>query len=76
MSVFIETTLGDIVIDLYCDLFPKTCLNFLKLCKMKYYHHCLIYDLQKDYLAQCGDPSNTGKGGTSIWGLLSKDPAQ
>jgi peptidyl-prolyl cis-trans isomerase-like 4 len=38
---------------------------------MKYYNNCLFYEVQKDYLAQSGDPTNTGAGGTSIWGLLS-----
>ena len=41
---------------------------------MKYYNNCLFYEIQKDYIAQTGDPTNTGKGGTSIWGLIEKDP--
>ncbi len=71
MSVLLETSLGDLVIDLFVKDCPKTCENFLKLCKMKYYNNCLFYDIQKDYLAQSGDPTNTGSGGSSIWGLLS-----
>ena len=35
MSVLLETSLGEIVIDLYTDKVPKTCENFLKLCKVK-----------------------------------------
>lgn len=38
MSVLFETSLGDIVIDLETDLCPKTCENFLKLCKVYYYN--------------------------------------
>lgn len=38
MSVLLETSLGDIVIDLHVDLCPKTCENFLKLCKVYYYN--------------------------------------
>lgn len=45
MSVLIETSLGDIVIDLFTKECPKTSLNFLKLCKMKYYNNCLFYDV-------------------------------
>lgn len=70
MSVLIETSLGVIVIDLYTKECPRTCLSFIKLCKIKYYNNCLFYDVQKDYLAQSGDPENTGRGGNSIYGIL------
>ncbi len=69
MSVLMETSLGVIVVDLFIKECPKTCLNFLKLCKLKYYNNCLFFDVQKDFLAQSGDPDNTGKGGNSIWGI-------
>jgi peptidyl-prolyl cis-trans isomerase-like 4 len=71
MSVLIQTSLGDIVIDLYYKECPKTCLNFLKLCKIKYYNNCLFYDVQKDFIAQTGDPENTGRGGSSIYGIVN-----
>jgi peptidyl-prolyl cis-trans isomerase-like 4 len=73
MSILIETSLGDIVIDLYVKECPKTCINFIKLCKIKYYNNCLFYDVQKDFIAQTGDPENTGKGGTSIWGITDRE---
>lgn len=38
MSVLLETSLGDIVIDLEVDACPRTCQNFLKLCKVYYYN--------------------------------------
>lgn len=38
MSVLIETTLGDLVIDLFVKQRPNTSKNFLKLCKIKYYN--------------------------------------
>ena len=60
MSVLIETSLGDLVIDLFADRCPKTTLNFLKLCKLKYYNNCLFFDVQKDFLVQTGDPTHTG----------------
>lgn len=71
MSVLLETSLGDLVIDLFTQATPRTCENFLKLCKLKYYNNCLFYDVQKDYLVQTGDPSNTGAGGSSVWGVVS-----
>lgn len=33
MSVYIETSAGDIVVDLFTDECPQACQNFLKLCK-------------------------------------------
>jgi peptidyl-prolyl cis-trans isomerase-like 4 len=45
-------------------------LNFLKLCKLKYYDHCLFHNIQKDFTVQCGDPTGTGEGGTSVFGCV------
>ena len=48
MSVVIETTIGDLTVDLYLKERPKTCLNFLKLCKNKAYNcrwkYFLLFD--------------------------------
>jgi len=33
MSVLLETSKGDLVVDLYTDECPAACKNFLKLCK-------------------------------------------
>ena len=38
MSIMLETSLGELVIDLEVEKCPKTCENFLKLCKLKYYN--------------------------------------
>lgn len=70
MSVVIETTLGDITVDLYLEQRPITCLNFLKLCKMKYYNFNLFHTIRSGFIAQTGDPSGEGSGGESIFGLL------
>ena len=39
MSVLLETTLGDLVIDLYTEARPRCAVNFLKLCKAKFYKY-------------------------------------
>jgi peptidyl-prolyl cis-trans isomerase-like 4 len=70
MSVLIETTLGDIVVDLFYKEREKACKNFLKLCKLKYYNLCQFFTIQKDYIAQTGDPTSTGRGGESIYGYV------
>ncbi|ETS81185.1 hypothetical protein PFICI_06187 [Pestalotiopsis fici W106-1] len=75
MSVLLETSLGDIVIDLLIDYAPKECENFLKLCKVKYYNFSPVHSVQPNFSFQTGDPlgptSKDSDGGTSIWGLLS-----
>jgi len=70
MSVVIETTQGDITIDLFIKERPKTCLNFLKLCKLKAYNMNLFHTIQADFIAQTGDPTGTGRGGESIFSQL------
>ncbi|KAK1805564.1 hypothetical protein P4O66_019845 [Electrophorus voltai] len=76
MAVLLETTLGDIVVDLYTEERPKACLNFLKLCKIKYYNYCLIHNVQRDFIIQMGDPTGTGRGGESVFCKLYGDQAR
>ncbi|KAM0453284.1 hypothetical protein ACHAO4_004875 [Trichoderma viride] len=80
MSVLLETTVGDIVIDLLVDHSPKLCENFLKLCKVKYYNFSPIHSVQKNFSFQTGDPlgplAKQSDGGCSIWGHLSGDPSR
>ncbi|KEY72170.1 hypothetical protein S7711_00178 [Stachybotrys chartarum IBT 7711] len=79
MSVLLETSVGDIVIDLLVDHAPKLCENFLKLCKIKYYNFSPVHSVQKDFSVQTGDPlgplSKQSDGGSSIWGKLANDPS-
>eukprot|EP00428_Durinskia_dybowskii_P068481 CAMPEP_0170400372 /NCGR_PEP_ID=MMETSP0117_2-20130122/24467_1 /TAXON_ID=400756 /ORGANISM="Durinskia baltica, Strain CSIRO CS-38" /LENGTH=564 /DNA_ID=CAMNT_0010657125 /DNA_START=36 /DNA_END=1732 /DNA_ORIENTATION=+ len=70
MSVLLNTSAGDLVIDLYTDSCPLATTNFLKLCQTKYYNNCLFYNVQQNFIAQTGDPTGTGKGGNSIYGIL------
>ncbi|MCJ1353039.1 MAG: Peptidyl-prolyl cis-trans isomerase cyp6 [Icmadophila ericetorum] len=74
MAVMLETSVGDIVIDLLVDYAPKSCENFLKLCKIKYYNFAPVHSVQKNFTFQTGDPlgpdSKDSDGGSSIWGLL------
>ncbi|KAK9170919.1 Cyclophilin type peptidyl-prolyl cis-trans isomerase/CLD family protein [Cryptosporidium meleagridis] len=69
MSVLIETTLGDLVIDLNVDLCPKTCENFLKLCKLKFYNNCEFYKIEKDFIARTGRSKQYGN--SSFYQLLN-----
>lgn len=47
--------------------------NFLALCASSYYNDNLIHRNIKDFMVQTGDPTGTGKGGTSIWGRKFED---
>uniref|UniRef100_A0A8C4QGY2 peptidylprolyl isomerase n=1 Tax=Eptatretus burgeri TaxID=7764 RepID=A0A8C4QGY2_EPTBU len=76
MAVLMETTLGDLTIDLLVKDRPRACMNFLKLCKIKYYNFCLFHIVQKDFVAQTGDPSGTGRGGESLFCRLYGDQAK
>ena len=71
MAVLLQTSKGDIEIDLFWDECPKTCFNFIKLCSMKYYNNCLFHNIEKNFIAQTGDPNGIGNGGNSVWGILS-----
>ncbi|XP_065366915.1 peptidyl-prolyl cis-trans isomerase sig-7 [Calliphora vicina] len=70
MSVVIETTIGDLTVDLFTEERPVACLNFMKLCKLKYYNYNLFHTIEQGFIAQTGDPSGAGDGGSSIWGVV------
>jgi peptidyl-prolyl cis-trans isomerase-like 4 len=69
MSVIVETSLGELVVDLYCDDCPLATKNFLKLCKLKYYNNHIFHSVEKNFIAQTGDPTGTGRGGASVYAL-------
>lgn len=54
MAVVIETTVGDITVDLFLKERPRACLNFLKLCKLKYYNYNLFHTIENGFIAQTG----------------------
>ena len=72
-SVTLHTDLGDIKIEMFCELVPRTAENFLALCASGYYDGTPIHRNIKGFIVQMGDPTGTGKGGESIWGGYFKD---
>lgn len=60
---------GDLVIDLLWESCPKSCTNFIKLCKLKYFNYTPIPIVRKDKLVYLGDKSNGTN--SSIWGFSS-----
>ncbi|XP_008334454.2 peptidyl-prolyl cis-trans isomerase-like 3 [Cynoglossus semilaevis] len=73
MAVTLHTDVGDVKIELFCERTPKTCENFLALCASEFYSGCLFHRNIKGFMVQTGDPTGTGKGGTSIWGRSFDD---
>ena len=71
MALLLETTLGDLVIDLDIDGSPDLCKNILKLAKARYYTSTLVYNVHPNRFCQLGDPSGDGTGGTCIYGLIA-----
>ncbi|KAF0988319.1 hypothetical protein HZS_7773, partial [Henneguya salminicola] len=77
MSVLIETTVGDLVVDLFIKERPKSSYNFLKLCKMKYFNFSLFHSVQCSFIAQAGIPvKDPDNGGYSIYMYETQDETQ
>ncbi|EGR34052.1 peptidylprolyl isomerase domain and WD repeat 1 [Ichthyophthirius multifiliis] len=64
----IETTMGDIEIELYKKFVPKTVDNFLGLSKQGYYNNLIFHRVIPNFMIQTGCPKGDGTGGESIWG--------
>lgn len=71
--VRIVTNYGPLNLELHCDMVPKTCENFIKLCKKGYYNDTIFHRLIRNFMIQGGDPTGTGTGGESAWGGKFKD---
>ena len=69
----IETNLGDLNIELQTETAPRAVWNFVHLAKKGYYNGVAFHRNIKNFMIQGGDPTGTGKGGTSIWGKNFND---
>jgi cyclophilin family peptidyl-prolyl cis-trans isomerase/protein-disulfide isomerase len=59
----IKTETGDIVMELYPKVAPQAVNSFVVLAREGYYDGVTFHRVLKDFVAQTGDPSNTGMGG-------------
>ncbi|RWS03992.1 Peptidyl-prolyl cis-trans isomerase-like 2 [Dinothrombium tinctorium] len=71
--VQLQTNYGPLNFELYCADTPKTCDNFIQLCKRNYYDGTKFHRLIKNFILQGGDPTGTGRGGESAWKEPFKD---
>ena len=67
-DVTLETTMGAITVELYNDHAPKTCENFTTLAERGYYNGIIFHRVIPNFMLQTGDPTGTGRGGSSIYG--------
>jgi len=59
----IETDKGNIVIELYPAVAPKTVANFEKLSKDGFYNNLTFHRVEPGFVIQGGDPAGNGTGG-------------
>jgi peptidyl-prolyl cis-trans isomerase-like 2 len=52
--VRIVTNLGDMVVELHCDIAPRTCYNFLGLCRSGSYNNSKFHRLIPNFMIQGG----------------------
>jgi len=69
----IETNFGSLNIELQTETAPRAVWNFVQLAKKGYYNGVKFHRNIRNFMIQGGDPTGTGKGGTSIWGKNFQD---
>ncbi|XP_064485410.1 peptidyl-prolyl cis-trans isomerase-like 1 [Ornithodoros turicata] len=71
--VTLETTMGNVTLELYWKHAPNTCRNFAELSRRGYYNGVKFHRIIPDFMIQGGDPTGTGRGGASIYGKTFAD---
>jgi len=66
-KVLLQTTSGDILLELFTKQAPVSSRNFLQLCLDGYYIKTIFHRLVPGFIIQGGDPTGTGEGGESIY---------
>ncbi len=73
MNITMETTKGNIEMELYESDAPKTVANFVGLAEQGYYNGIIFHRVSKGFVIQGGDSTGTGSGGRSIYGKEFED---
>ena len=71
--VVLQTTQGDIELELYPDIAPLAVENFTTHIKNGYYNGVAFHRIIHNFMIQGGDPTESGRGGESIWKKDFKD---
>ena len=69
----LQTSHGNLNLELHCDAAPMAVDNFITLCGRNYYDGVPFHRLIRNFMVQGGDPTGTGTGGESAWGAPFKD---
>lgn len=72
-TVVLETNQGNIELMLMPEIAPKACENFIGLVEKGYYDGIIFHRVIRKFMIQGGDPTGTGRGGESIWGVSFED---
>jgi peptidyl-prolyl cis-trans isomerase B (cyclophilin B) len=64
----IKTDAGDMVIEFWSDVAPKTVENFKKLAKEKFYDGTAFHRIMKGFMIQGGDPLTKDASKADAWG--------
>jgi peptidylprolyl isomerase len=67
-NIVLETTQGDIEIELMPSIAPLAVANFVGHINSGYYNELIFHRVIEGFMVQGGDPLGTGTGGESIWG--------
>lgn len=69
----VQTTHGDLNVELNTEYAPRAVWNFVQLSKRGYYNGVAFHRNIRNFMIQGGDPSGTGRGGQSVWGKPFND---
>ena len=67
-NVILETTQGNVEIELMPSIAPLAVANFVGHIESGYYNDLIFHRVIEGFMVQGGDPLGTGTGGESIWG--------
>mgnify|MGYP001332810682 CR=1 FL=1 len=74
LDLSINGNRGRIILELFTNIVPKTCNNFIQLCDQKAYQNTKFHRVIKDFMIQGGDfTKGDGTGGRSIYGNTFED---
>ena len=71
--MILQTSQGAVHIELYWLHAPKTCNNFFQLARRGYYNGIPFHRVIDGFMIQGGDPTGTGRGGSSVYGGKFED---
>jgi len=71
--VVLKTTQGNIELELFPDVAPLAVENFVTHVKNGYYNGVAFHRIIHNFMIQGGDPTESGRGGESIWHKDFKD---